>query len=486
MIVGITITLGANLMSENANNREIELNQNHLAYDPISDPICFVVDRASSGETGSGVTMDTCLTLKQFEEMGCTKPMLEHILRYSNLLDEEIDGPIYLDWAGLPDGITQEKFQECFDAISEKRTLIKEISDLKFRQSNCENFGGIWLSEPNECEGITEAQCSQMNAAYSEESSCRYYPNLDDCFESVVSVCSEYSESDYNLQLSDCPEGQTYNEILFKCVISCEEDLVYNGYTDSCTTEFELKYHGFCNDGYTYQPPTHLCLSDGSGFPVNLSHEPLKDPPRTAPPEPESSSITEKNLIDARNKLREVYHVNASLGPLNIKDVIVGYGIGDGFLVVDVLEEYYNSDEYYPLIIQKIIDITDGKVDIEFNSSGAIVPTNIESIFPHIWNGFLHRNGIEFTPKDQSYANNDIGYDDVHRVCSPVVASNGTELYISSVFVYEPFEITGTFIDKIKPDDCYKVWKTDAVLEEPDRILMLWLENYHREKENEN
>jgi hypothetical protein len=203
-------------------------------------------------------------------------------------------------------------------------------------------------------------------------------------------------------------------------------------------------------------------------------------------PEPEPTSTTHQNLIDARNKLREIYHANASLGSFNIKDVIVGYGIGDGFLVVDILEEYYDSDEDRKLIMQKIIDITDEKVDIEFNSSGAIVPKNIESVFPYVWNGFLQKNGIEFTPKEQSYVNTDVGYEGQIRVCSPIVASNGTEFYISSIFIYEPFEITGTYIDKIKPDDCYKVWKTDTILVEPDRILMLWLENYHRELKNEN
>ncbi|MEK0321081.1 MAG: hypothetical protein QQN61_08335 [Nitrosopumilus sp.] len=40
-------------------------------------------------------------------------------------------------------------------------------------------------------------------------------------------------------------------------------------------------------------------------------------------------------------------------------------------------------------------------------------------------------------------------------------------------------EITEIFIDKIKPDDCYKVSKIDMILEEPDRIHMLWLKNNH-------
>ncbi len=271
--------------------------------------------------------------------------------------------------------------------------------------------------------------------------------------------------------------------------IDYDGDVKHLPFADICTNEMRIILLTHSN----IRSPEELFVMEDVALPSRMNQEDFEQCARETDftksrwnmvslenPEPEPSSLDEKNLTDARNKLREVYHANASFGPFTIKEAIVGYGMGDGFLVVDILEDYYDSDEYYQLIIQKIIDITGGKVDIEFNSSGAIVPTHIESIFPHIWNGFLHRNGIEFTPKDQPYANNDVGYDNVHRVCSPVVTSNGTELYISSVFVYEPFEITGTFIDKIKPDDCYKVWKTDTVLEEPDRILMLWLENYHK------
>ena len=100
--------------------------------------------------------------------------------------------------------------------------------------------------------------------------------------EEIISIANSLLQND----AKNCSDDQTYDKILFKCVVSCEGDLVYNGYTDSCTTEFELKYHGFCNDGHTYHPSTHICLSDGNGFPANLSHEPLKDPPRTAPSEP--------------------------------------------------------------------------------------------------------------------------------------------------------------------------------------------------------
>jgi len=108
-------------------------------------------------------------------------------------------------------------------------------------------------------------------------SSLGYY--LDSLNPTVIQVCRNGCEDN----LESCPSGQNYNEVLFKCVISCKDDLVYNGYTDSCTTEFELKYHGFCDGDLTYSPSLHVCLGDDS----DIQHVPLKDPPRTSPSEPE-------------------------------------------------------------------------------------------------------------------------------------------------------------------------------------------------------
>ena len=132
-----------------AYNQEIKLATGIMISDEkpapeiiLSDPICFVTDRTSLRNTEGGVTLDTCISLEKFEEMGCTKPMLEHILRYSNLLDYEADGHIYLDWAGLPEGVSQEKFDDCFDVISEKRPILNSIfdDDLKSKEyvANCD------------------------------------------------------------------------------------------------------------------------------------------------------------------------------------------------------------------------------------------------------------------------------------------------------------------------------------------------------------
>lgn len=55
--------------------------------------------------------------------LGCDQPILAHLAKYSNLLDEEFDGTFYIDWKGLPGGVSQEKFDWCVDFIKEIRQL---------------------------------------------------------------------------------------------------------------------------------------------------------------------------------------------------------------------------------------------------------------------------------------------------------------------------------------------------------------------------
>ena len=58
-------------------------------------------------------------------ELGCNEPILIHLEKYSNLFDEEFDGVYGIEDIGLPDGVSQEKFEECVDIIYEKRTSME-------------------------------------------------------------------------------------------------------------------------------------------------------------------------------------------------------------------------------------------------------------------------------------------------------------------------------------------------------------------------
>ena len=127
-LIGITIILGANMMMESAKQREIELNQSHLVWDVIPNPVCFTVDRATSGQADGAIEMGACYPLSNFESMGCTKSMLDHLYEYSNVLSPEYNGAIYLDFIGLPDGMSQEKFDECFENLNEFRMSLHSES----------------------------------------------------------------------------------------------------------------------------------------------------------------------------------------------------------------------------------------------------------------------------------------------------------------------------------------------------------------------
>lgn len=55
----------------------------------------------------------------------CTDDIMIHLTKFSNLFDKGFDGSYEIHHEGLPNGVTQEKFQECVDFIYEKQILMK-------------------------------------------------------------------------------------------------------------------------------------------------------------------------------------------------------------------------------------------------------------------------------------------------------------------------------------------------------------------------
>ena len=55
----------------------------------------------------------------------------------------------------------------------------------------CDIYGGSWLVEFNECEFISEEQCSMIGGNFQEcESACRHDPDAEICTQQCVLVCS--------------------------------------------------------------------------------------------------------------------------------------------------------------------------------------------------------------------------------------------------------------------------------------------------------
>lgn len=105
---------------------------------------------------------------------------------------------------------------------------------------------------------------------------------------------------------------------------------------------------------------------------------------------------------------------------------------------------------------------------ILFDSKSGLFPTSIplreggytsnpESIIPRLFMKELLYRGISFENQQYDYQNTQ-GYLDNTRACSLLVSPNGTSFSISATFHIDPFEITGIYIDQLKPIDCYKYW----------------------------
>ena len=198
--------------------------------------------------------------------------------------------------------------------------------------------------------------------------------------------------------------------------------------------------------------------------------EPMEIMPE--PPASEPNSEIKTKLNNAKKLLETAYYKNVNLGPLKITDVILGFGIDNEIIIIDVKYRYSTSSEI-DIVKKKIHDIVGDEIQIEYIPSKS--SRIIESVMIYHWNKYLHQNNIEFVPANANYGNNDDGIGDGHILCSPLVAPNGTDFFIASTIDVEPFLITDTFIDQEKPEFCKKTWKTDVLLMEPDRIISLWL-----------
>jgi hypothetical protein len=106
-----------------------------------------VIRNSAVGELDSGwiTDEDYCQEWCDNDELyqiGCDQPILAHLAKYSNLLDEEFNGKYAIEDIGLPDGVTKEQFEECEDFILEQRTTVElENENIESERKILECYG---------------------------------------------------------------------------------------------------------------------------------------------------------------------------------------------------------------------------------------------------------------------------------------------------------------------------------------------------------
>lgn len=97
-------------------------------WQTLEEQMCFTPPH-TSGDKDRPVSTNTCIPLKTLEAIGCTKPILNHISRYTNLLDDNFDGTVYRNLIGLPDGVSEKEYDVCFNFLHEIRTKTFETKE---------------------------------------------------------------------------------------------------------------------------------------------------------------------------------------------------------------------------------------------------------------------------------------------------------------------------------------------------------------------
>lgn len=92
----------------------IAKDDNSKSYRTIEDPLCFSMSNNTSAEL--------CIPLNTLAEHGCSKPILEHLAKYSNLINYEWQEMFWRDWISLPKGISEKQFDECVEFLQNQRT----------------------------------------------------------------------------------------------------------------------------------------------------------------------------------------------------------------------------------------------------------------------------------------------------------------------------------------------------------------------------
>lgn len=137
------------------------------------------------------VCIDSLVLLQKYDSTpACvsheTAPRL--VERGWTLVESAIDSFEKCAAAGNP--VMESYPRQC--RTNDGQTFVEQIpSRMASPEYRCNNFGGTWLDEFNECEYISSEQCSELNGEYLEcESACRHDPDAEVCTLQCVPVCS--------------------------------------------------------------------------------------------------------------------------------------------------------------------------------------------------------------------------------------------------------------------------------------------------------
>jgi len=127
----------------------------------------------------------------EFEAKDAIPEISQLVIKLQELRKMTVDSLIdsFEDCVSAGNPVMESYPRQC--RTNDGQNFVEDINPrITDQESQCQNFNGTWLQDFNECEGISEEQCSTMKGNFNEcESACRHMPDSVMCTLQCVPVC---------------------------------------------------------------------------------------------------------------------------------------------------------------------------------------------------------------------------------------------------------------------------------------------------------
>lgn len=250
--IAISTVFGYEQYSQSTNNYE------HLSSLLNDDSLCF--------DTSDEQPVEVCYTLDELETFGCSKPLLEYLAQYSNLLDPEFPEMFIIEWPSLPNNVSEEDYDACVEFLNSARLPLNQenkdsVYSLPFGMTtedieNMIHVGPIYRNDPNNS-GELILDIDAMQQVQKILDKCEYVQKLesgeipsrnpDGSYNIVTSSLRFYNNGTHYIDTNFCKWVDSLESVTYNCFEAkpAEQNWYFGpSYFDNGTHHIDVQY---CN-----------------------------------------------------------------------------------------------------------------------------------------------------------------------------------------------------------------------------------------------
>ena len=121
VIIGIIVIVSSGSFVILFQTQLTNSDETHLSSLLNGDSLCF--------DSFDEEPAEICYSLDELETYSCSRPILEHLAQYSNLLDANAPELFYIEWPSLPNNISEKDYDVCIEFLNSVRLPLKQENE---------------------------------------------------------------------------------------------------------------------------------------------------------------------------------------------------------------------------------------------------------------------------------------------------------------------------------------------------------------------